>query len=86
MKEIAKRLKHLEDRAANKNPGSIIVTFKDGHRERIHPGEALGMSIEDIPEGKIESFQEIEGSYAEVVHLANILLLSGEEDEDTTEE
>lgn len=77
MKDIEKRLKALERQIETRNPGSIQVLFKDGHRERIHPGDSARLAIEHGEE--IEHFEEISGSYSEIVGLANALLLDGEE-------
>ena len=78
MNTLQRRIKALEREIMTRNGGLLTVFYKDGSTRKIHPGDAILLSLNEAD--KIERFEEDEGgNNAGVIEgLANALLLPGE--------
>ena len=81
MKDLQRRIKAVEKEIKAHNRGMFTVHYKDGSTRRIHPGDAILLSLEESD--KIERFEEDPGGSNNGIleGLVNALLLPGDEEE-----
>ena len=81
MNALQRRIKAVERAIKARSGGMFTVYYKDGSTRRIHPGDAIQLSLDEAD--KIERFEEDEGGTNNGIleGLVNALLLSGEDHE-----
>ena len=79
MKELPRRIKAVEREIKARNGNMFTVFYKDGSTRRIHPGDAILLSLEESD--KIERFEEDPGGSNNGIleGLVNARLLPGED-------
>ena len=82
MNALQRRIKAVETEIKKRNGGLFTVYYKDGSTRKIHPGDAILLSLNEAD--KIERFEEDEGGTNNGIleGLVNALLLPGEDNED----
>ena len=82
MNTLQRRIKAVETEIKKRNGGLFTVYYKDGSTRKIHPGDAILLSLNEAD--KIERFEEDEGGTNNGIleGLVNALLLPGEDEED----
>lgn len=80
MNALKRRIEAVEKEIKARNGGMLTVFYKDGSTRRIHPGEAIQLSLNEAD--KIERFEEDEdGNNGGILEgLVNALLLPGEDE------
>lgn len=80
MKGLQRRIKAVEKEIKAHNRGMFTVHYKDGSTRRIHPGDAIVLSLEEAD--RIERFEEDEDGVNNGVleGLVNALLLPGDDE------
>lgn len=80
MNHLQKRVKALEKEIAKTSGGMFTVHYKDGSTRRIHPGDAILLSLDEAD--KIERFEEEPGGSNNGIleGLVNALLIPTEEE------
>lgn len=81
MNTLQRRIKAVETEIKKRNGGLFTVYYKDGTTRKIHPGDAIQLSLNEAD--KIERFEEDEGGTNNGIleGLVNALLLPGEDHE-----
>lgn len=81
MKGLQRRIEAIEHAIKARSGGMFTVHYKDGSTRRIHPGDAIALSLEEAD--KIERFEEEPGGGNNGIleGLVNALLLPGDEGE-----
>lgn len=81
MNALQRRIKAVERAIKARSGGMFTVYYKDGSTRRIHPGDAIQLSLNEAD--KIERFEEDEGGTNNGIleGLVNALLLPGEDHE-----
>lgn len=81
MKDLQRRIEAVERAIKARTGGMFTVYYKDGSTRRIHPGDAILLSLEEA--NKIDRFEEEPGGENEGIleGLVNALLLPGDEEE-----
>ena len=79
MNTLQRRIKAVEAEIKKRNGGLFTVYYKDGTTRKIHPGDAIQLSLNEAD--KIERFEEDEGGTNNGIleGLVNALLLPGED-------
>lgn len=78
MNYLQRRIKAVEKEIKARNGNMFTVYYKDGSTRRIHPGDAIRLSLDEAD--KIERFEEDPGGSNNGIleGLVNALLLPGE--------
>lgn len=86
MNALQRRIKAVEKEIKARNGGLFTVYCKDGTTRKIHPGDAIQLSLDEAD--KIERFEEDPGgTNAGILEgLANALLLPGDDPNETEDE
>lgn len=86
MNYLQRRIKALEKEIKGRTGGMFTVYYKDGTTRKIHPGDAILLSLNEAD--KIERFEEDPGgTNAGILEgLANALLLPGDDPNETKDE
>ena len=81
MKDLQRRIEAVERAIKARTGGMFAVYYKDGSTRRIHPGDAILLSLEEA--NKIDRFEEEPGGENNGIleGLVNALLLPGDEEE-----
>lgn len=81
MNALQRRIKAVEREIKARSGGMFTVYYKDGSTRRIHPGDAIQLSLDEAD--KIERFEEEPGGSNNGIleGLVNALLLPGDMDE-----
>lgn len=79
MNALQRRIKAVERAIKARSGGMFTVYYKDGSTRRIHPGDAIQLSLYEAD--KIQRFEEDEGGTNNgiIEGLCNALLLSGKD-------
>ncbi len=79
MKDLLRRIKVVEREIKARRGNMFTVCYKDGSTRRIHPGDAILLSLEEAD--KIERFEEDPGGSNNGIleGLVNVLLIPGED-------
>lgn len=85
MNTLQRRIKAVEAAIKKQNGGLFTVHYKDGTTKKIHPGDAILLSLNEAD--KIERFEEDEGGTNNGIleGLVNALLLPGEDTDEGKE-
>ena len=80
MNALQRRIKAVERAIKARSGGMFTVYYKDGSTRRIHPGDAIVLSLEEAD--KIERFEEDEDGMNNGIleGLVNALLLPGDDE------